>query len=76
MRNEYTNKLHEMIEEGRLDKDMVIMACVKYMQEDHVESMMKANEMVPFEAVDDDYSPEEDGPDWGKAWYDTSLELI
>lgn len=34
MTRKYTKKLLEMIEEGLLDKDAVIMACVKYMSED------------------------------------------
>ena len=41
-----TNKLLEMVEEGLLDKDQVILACVKYMSEDEVTDMMEANEFV------------------------------
>ena len=40
-----TNKLLEMIENGEISKDTVIMACVKYMSEDDVADMMEANEM-------------------------------
>ena len=47
-----TNKLLEMIEEGLLDKDTVIMACVKYMSEDDVADMMHCNEF--------DYEEEEE----------------
>ena len=43
---QYTNKLLEMIENGLLDKDQVILACVKYMSEDDVEDMMHTNEML------------------------------
>lgn len=43
---EFTNKLLEMIEEGLLDRDNVIMACVKYMSEDEVKDMMHANEFL------------------------------
>jgi cytoplasmic iron level regulating protein YaaA (DUF328/UPF0246 family) len=43
---QYTNKLLEMIENGLLDKDQVILACVKYMSEDDVEDMMHINEML------------------------------
>lgn len=53
-RREYTNKLLEMVEEGLLDKDMVIMACVNYMSEDDVRRMMEANEMVEEEDEDED----------------------
>ena len=44
MTRQATNKLLEMIEEGLLDRDMVIMACVKYMSEDDVADMMHCNE--------------------------------
>jgi hypothetical protein len=55
---EYTNKLLEMVEEGLLDKDMVIMACVKYMSEDDVKGMMEANEMIEEEDEDEEeWSP-------------------
>lgn len=49
MKREYTNKLLEMIEEGILDRDTVILAFCSYMSEDEVEDMMKANEMVEEE---------------------------
>ena len=51
---EYTNKLLEMVEEGLLDKDMVIMACVKFMSEDNVKDMMEANEMIEDEEEDEE----------------------
>lgn len=55
---EYTNKLLEMVEEGLLDKDMVIMACMKYMSEDDVKGMMEANEMIEEEDEDEEeWSP-------------------
>jgi hypothetical protein len=44
MTREKTNKLLEMIKEGLLNKDTVIMACVKYMSEDEVADMMHCNE--------------------------------
>lgn len=49
MVREYTNKLLEMVEEGLLDKDTVIMACVKYMSEDDVKDMMHCNEFLETE---------------------------
>lgn len=49
MSYEYTNKLLEMVEEGLLDKDMIIMACVKFMGERNVQAMMKANELLEHE---------------------------
>ena len=55
MSRKYTNKLLEMIEEGLLDKDNVIMACVKYMSEDEVKDMMHCNE---FNDEEDDETKE------------------
>lgn len=52
MTRDYTNKVLEAIEEGRLDRDNVIMACLKYMSEDDVKDMCHANEF--FEDDDDD----------------------
>jgi len=47
-----TNRLLEMIEEGLLDKDTVIMACVKFMSEDDVADMIHANEFIESEDAD------------------------
>lgn len=52
-----TNKLLELIEEGMLDRDTVIMACVKYMSEDDVAEMCRVNEFFDIEEPDE---PEED----------------
>jgi len=41
---EMTNKILEAVAEGLLDKDMVIMACLKYMSEQQVKDMAEANE--------------------------------
>ena len=46
MGRDYTNKLLEMIEEGRLDKDNVILSCCNYMSDDDVKAMMEANEYI------------------------------
>jgi hypothetical protein len=55
--------LLELVEDGMLDKDHVIMACVKYMSEDDVKDMMQCNEFI---------EPEDDEPDVGEAteWAD------
>ena len=45
-------KVLEMVEEGILDKDTVIMACVKYMSEDDVADMMHHNEFIIDEEED------------------------
>ena len=39
-----TNKILETIEEGGLDRDTVILACLKYMSEADVADMAHANE--------------------------------
>jgi len=39
-----TNKILEAIHEEWLDKDTVIMACLKYMSEDEVADMASANQ--------------------------------
>ena len=52
----YTTMLLDMIDEGVLDRDNVIMGCVKYMSEDDVRDMMHANEMI----MDDEDSEEEE----------------
>ena len=49
MPRQYTNKLLEMVEDGLLDRDSVIMACVKYMSEDEVKDMIECNEFIEDE---------------------------
>jgi len=49
MVREATNKILEMVEEGLLDRDTVIMACLKYMSEDDVADMADLNEFFMFE---------------------------
>lgn len=53
MDREYTNKLLAMVDDGMLDKDMVIMAFAKYMSESNIKDMMEANEMLEDEEEDD-----------------------
>ena len=47
MVRKYNNLVLEMVEEGILDKDVVIMACLKYMSEAEVRDMAEANGFVP-----------------------------
>lgn len=54
----YTNKLLEMVEEGLLDRDNVIMACVKYMSEDEVRDMMHCNEFIEEEENEEEEQDE------------------
>jgi hypothetical protein len=58
--------LLEMIDDGLLDRDTVITACLKYMSEDDVQDMMEANEFIEEQYEDED---EEDGqPDEAQEW--------
>ena len=57
---EYSNKLLEMVEEGLLDKDLVILAFVKYLSEDDVEDMMRVNEMLPDEEEEEEETEDEE----------------
>ena len=50
MTRKATEKVLEMVEQGLLDKDQVIMACVKYMSEDQVADMAHSNEKLRFGA--------------------------
>lgn len=54
MAREYTNRVLEDVEAGILDKDEVIMACMKWMSEDDVKEMCEANEFfIDFEEDDE-----------------------
>jgi hypothetical protein len=47
-----TNKLLELIEEGVLDAQTVLSACLSYMSEDDVADMAHANELLEEEEED------------------------
>lgn len=51
---EVTNKILEAVEDGILNRDMVIMACLKYMSEDEVADMADANCFFEFEEEEED----------------------
>jgi hypothetical protein len=53
MTREATNTLLELVEEGMLDRDTVIMACVKYMSEDDVADMCHINGFIEDDEDDD-----------------------
>ena len=60
--------LLEMIDDGLIDRDLVINACLKYMSEDDVQDMMEANEFIEEQYEDED---EDDGqPDEAQEWAD------
>ena len=64
MSREYTGKLLELIEDGMLDKDTVIMACVKYMSEADVQDMMEINEFILEEDEDEDDGQPDEMQEW------------
>jgi hypothetical protein len=45
MSREATNRILEMVGEGLIDRDGLIIACFKYMSEDDVRDMAHANEI-------------------------------
>jgi len=49
MTRQYTNKILELLEDGILDKDYVILTCLKYMSEDEVKDMAICNELLEDE---------------------------
>ena len=63
MSREYTSKLLDLIEDGMLDRDTVIMACVKYMSEDYVQDMMEMNEFI-VEQDEDDEPDVDEATEW------------
>ena len=46
---EMTNKILEAVEAGLIDKDILIMACLKYISEVEVADMAHTNELFGFE---------------------------
>lgn len=51
---EVTNKLIEMIEEQLIDPNDVVMMCLKWMSEDDVKEMLKANEIYVEDTEDEE----------------------
>ena len=51
---EYTNKMLDMIDEGLIDRDTLILACLGYMSENEVKDMAETNGFLIDE--DDDMS--------------------
>lgn len=52
MSRKVSNQILEMVDEGILDKDTVILACLQYMSEDEVADMAHMNEFL--DEVDED----------------------
>ena len=59
---EATDKILEMVEEGILDKDMVIMSCLKYMSEDDVADMAHCNEFFLNEEEESEFTDDDGNP--------------
>lgn len=61
---EYTCRLLEAVDEGLVDPEAALRACLGYMSESDVEDMMRSNDMLPEEEyedeVEDDLDPMED----------------
>ena len=57
MPRQATNKILEMVDDGILDKDVVIMSCLKYMSEDDVADMAHSNE---FFINEEEYEEEDE----------------
>lgn len=71
MTREATNQILDMIDEGILDRDTVIMACLKYMSEDDVADMARANEFFEHDEKEyDDYEEDDGQPTWEQEWED------
>jgi hypothetical protein len=43
MTRKFTNRLLEMMDEGVIDAEDIVLACVKYMSEDEVKDMCEHN---------------------------------
>ncbi len=54
MTRNITNEILTMLEEGVIQPDAVIMACLKYMSEDEVADMAHANGFLDNEEQDDE----------------------
>lgn len=78
MSRKYTSRLLELVEEGSVDKDIVIQACLEYMSEADVKDMMINNDF-PIDAnigedfaVTDDFGDDDEyvGVDEDNRFYD------
>ena len=54
MTREATNQLLEMIDEGFIDPKDVVMMCLKWMSEDDVSEMCRANEIFLEDEEDEE----------------------
>lgn len=54
MTRKYTNMILSMVEDGILDKDTVILACLNYMSESEVQDMAECNEFLLEEELEEE----------------------
>lgn len=54
MTRKYTNLILSMIEDGILDKDTLICACLNYMSESDVQDMAECNEFISSEEEEEE----------------------
>ena len=50
----YTNKLLQMVDDGIVDEDTIMLACLKYMSEHEVEDMMRVNDLLDEDEDEDE----------------------
>lgn len=71
MSREATNKILELVEDGVLNAEYVLTACLKYMSEDDMRDMAHSNEI---DLDDEDYYEDDGQPDEAQEWYDFDPE--
>ena len=54
MARDATKRVLELVEDGLLDKDYLLRACLDYLSEDDVKGMCQANDIPLFEIEDDE----------------------
>ena len=61
MSREFTTKLLEMVEDGALDKDLIIQAFCDYLSEDDIKEFMISNDFAEDEPkyIDEDYGDDQ-----------------
>jgi hypothetical protein len=58
MSREVTCKILDLLDQGILDRDVVVQACLAYMGEDEVEDMARINGL--FESLEDEKEEEDE----------------
>lgn len=73
-----SSKLLDAIDEGILDARSVVLACVKWMSEDDVEEMIKANDLMDLQAEDDEDAEDilDEGIDSNKSHADEFVKAL